>query len=568
MMHRTISDSEKTCSKNWIKDLCLLTLFIAILFGTMLGSRGFSVPDEGRYSEIPREMVERADYVTPYLNGIKYFEKPPLLYWLQAGSIKSFGLSEWSLRFPTALLALLGCLMTYAGARLLYNRQTGLLSAAILATNVLYFSMAHAITLDMTLSVILTGCLLAFIVGVEYPPGKQRRWFLWAMYAFSALAVLTKGLVGIVFPGMIIAIWIIACNQWRILKDLYIPSGIFIFLLITVPWHLLVQSANPEFFHFYFIEQHFERYFTMSAGRYKPNWFFIPIALLGFFPWVLFFIQAVYRELPRSWPALQTHKTGLFFILWVFLIFIFFSLSKSKLIPYILPIFPALAIITGRYLSNRIDVPITKGIRVGFRLLPICAILLAIALIYLPYTGGIPNLTLTHTVLRIVAATLLISTLITYIVYRRQSLRTSLIVLMMTFCTFLVSMVMAVPYVDTRSVKPLAAVLKPLLKTGDEVAVYELYYQDLPFYLRQKVTIVEWHNELDFGLRHQPEANEWMISYDTFWKRWDSPRRIFLVISQKRFEHVLKTNPQRKFHIIAETLDDVLVSNQKSSFQN
>jgi hypothetical protein len=125
-------------------------------------------------------------------------------------------------------------------------------------------------------------------------------------------------------------------------------------------------------------------------------------------------------------------------------------------------------------------------------------------------------------------------------------------------------MLTAVPYVDTRSVKPLATVLKPLLKAGDEVAVYEIYYQDLPFYLRQKVTIVEWHNELDFGLKHQPEAQEWMISYDTLWKRWDSKKRIFMVISHGRFEHVTKTNPQRKFYVIADTLDDVLVSNQKS----
>jgi 4-amino-4-deoxy-L-arabinose transferase-like glycosyltransferase len=543
---------------SWLKDLCLMTLLIALLFGAFLGSRAFSVPDEGRYSEIPREMVERGDYVTPYLNGIKYFEKPPLLYWLQAGSIKAFGLSEWALRLPTALAALLGCLMTYAGARLLYNRRTGWLSGLILSSGILYFAMAHSITLDMTVSIAITASLLAFIVGVQYPPGTKRRWFLWAMYAFAGLAVLTKGLIGIVFPAMIIGAWILICRQWQLLKHVYLPSGILLFLVITVPWHWLVQSANPEFFHFYFIEQHFERYFTMSAGRYKPVWFFIPIALLGFFPWILFLTQAIYRQVrPMQKPVL-------FLLLWAGLIFIFFSFSKSKLIPYILPIFPPLAIITGRYLSNRMDEPSTKGIRVGFQLLPLCAIVMGLLIAYSPYIARIPELTATSFALRTVAAALLISALLTYIAYRCCSLRTTIMVLLLTNSAFLISITTLVPHVDLRSTKPLVTVLKPLLKHGDEVIAYGLYYQDLPFYLRQRITVVEWVGELEFGLRHQPAAKEWIISKDTFWNRWNSDKRVFVVVSQRRYSEISQQHPpgSRPPHVLAKSWEDLLISNQ------
>ncbi|MFU8797455.1 MAG: glycosyltransferase family 39 protein [Gammaproteobacteria bacterium] len=537
----------------WFKDLALLTLFIALLFGAFLGTRPFSVPDEGRYSEIPREMVERADYVTPYLNGIKYFEKPPLLYWIQAASIKTFGLSEWALRLPTALIALLGCLMTYMGGRLLYDRKTGFLSGIILATSILYYAMAHSITLDMAVSVALTACLLAFIMGMQYPPGMKRRWLLSAMYIFAGFAVLTKGLIGIVFPAMIIGAWILVCHEWRSLKHMYLPSGVLLFLVIVLPWHILVQQANPEFFRFYFIEQHFERYFTMNAGRYKPDWFFIPITLIGFFPWIVFLGQAITQQI-----RMRT-KREIFLLLWAGLILIFFSLSNSKLIPYVLPIFPPLAIITGHYLTKKN----TQGIRIGFHLLPLSAIAIALAVVYLPTFGNIPHLMATQAALRHIAIVLLIGTIVTYLVYRWKSLNTALITLTISSSIFLISIILAVPHVDTRSVKPLATKIIELIKPTDQVVAYGLYYQDLPFYLQQKIIVAEWIGELEFGLRHQPEATEWMINNAIFWPKWDDKKqRIYMVISQKRFAEVVKNAPlERKFFIIQETLDDLLVTN-------
>lgn len=263
--------------KTWLTDILLLCLLIGGLFSFMLGSRPLNVPDEARYSEIPREMLASHDFVTPHINGVKYFEKPPLIYWLQAASLKTFGLNEWSIRGTDALLALLGCLGTYFAARKLYDRKTGLFAAITLSTSLLYFVLARVITLDMSVSVFISFALFSFIL----------RYYYW-VYIFAALAVLAKGLIGIIFPGSIILLWLIYTGHWKILRECKLISGTLIFLAITLPWHILVQIKNPEFFNYYFITQQFSRYLTMSAGRYEPIWYFVPMLLLGLFPWTGF----------------------------------------------------------------------------------------------------------------------------------------------------------------------------------------------------------------------------------------------------------------------------------------
>ena len=178
----------------WFFDCFWLALFLCLLFGWMLGSRALGVPDEGRYSEIPREMLWFHDFITPHLDGIKYFEKPPLLYWMQAGMMSWFGVNEWALRVPTAIMAGVGCLSTYATGRFLFDRRTGVLAALLLATSPLYFVMARSITTDMTVSVWITLTLFSFIVAMNLSPDSlAQRNMCWLMFASAALAVLTKG---------------------------------------------------------------------------------------------------------------------------------------------------------------------------------------------------------------------------------------------------------------------------------------------------------------------------------------------------------------------------------------
>lgn len=554
-------------TRTWLFDGLILAVGLTLFFTWLLGSYALGVPDEGRYGEISREMLANHNFLTPHLNAIKYFEKPPLFYWLGALTQKFFGLNEFAVRLPAAFTAILGCLLVYAAARRLYDRNTGLLASVILATSILYFTLGHLATPDMLVSVCVTGTLLCFLLSTE-TMGSQRRYLMYGAYLFAALAVLAKGLLGILFPLVIIGLWIGLLQQWRTIKYLYLPSGLLLFLLIAAPWHFLVQGANPEFFRFYFIEQHFLRYLTISAGRYKPDWFFIPILFLGFMPWIVFLPAAIKAQLPRHWRQRQDYRRGLFLLLWAVVIFGFFSFSKSKLITYILPVIPPLAILVGRYLAVRWQRPATKtAIKPACLVLMGLVWLLAIAVICL--VQQFPNIISAAAALRlIIPVTLWVLgiTLAAFIICRhseggrRNEMRVTIVILITSTALSLLLLVPIMRHVHLGSIKPLVKTLKPLLTPGAEVAAYDQYYQDLPFYLQQSVTVVDSPGELKFGMRYE-DTSAWMIDKKTFWRRWQTAQQIFVVMPWISYSAL--TRPiVGQCYLVAQTSTEVLLTNQ------
>jgi len=546
-----------------VRDLMLLTVALCVFFLFMLGNRPLSVPDEGRYVEIPREMVATGDYLTPRLNGLKYFEKPVLFYWLEAFSIKLFGLNEFTLRLWPALFALFGCLgVAVTGARL-FGRLSGLLASAILATSLLYYGMSRAIILDMPVTVLITLALLSFLIGIQEAPGKRRLLYLGAFYAFTALAVLAKGLIGLLIPGMVISAWIVLFNEWRILRTIYLPAGTALFLLIAAPWHILVNRANPEFFHFYFIQEHFLRYLTTMHSRYQPAWFFVPIVLLGLFPWSAFLIQAVKHNLPSSWQDRHEHRNAVFLMLWAGLVFLFFSASGSKLVPYILPVFPPLALLIGRYLADardRIDFP---GVHVGYAILLAASLLLAAGFLFLPYYWPDPAEAQILGIYRYtIALTLAIGAAAAWGLARYRGFRLALVALGITAGLFLVQVNAAAPRADQKSIKNFALMLKPMLKPGDEVATYQEYYQDLPVYLERRITVVDWRGELDFGTDAE-DTKGWMINSAELWKRWQGPNTMYMLLEIEKYELLLK-DARLTLYPMARNQRNILVTNREA----
>ncbi len=565
--HKTIimNLSTKQTGRLEMRDLILLTVLCCVFFTFMLGNRALSVPDEGRYVEIPREMVQTGDYITPRLNGVKYFEKPVLFYWLEAFSIKLLGMSEFTLRLWPALFTLFGCLAVgVAGARL-FGRLTGLLASVVLATSLLYYALGRAIILDMPVSVLLSLALLSFLIGTHETPGLKRRLYLWGFYAFCALAVLAKGLIGIVIPGMIIGAWIMLLGEWRLLKTIYLPSGLAVFLLIAAPWHLLVGRANPEFFNFYFIHEHFQRYLTKVHGRYQPVWFFIPIVFLGLFPWSAFLVQAIKHNTPSSWRERHEHRDALFLILWAGLVFIFFSISDSKLVPYILPVFPPLALLIGRYCAASWDSRDFPGIRAGYTAFLIAALLLAAAFIALPYyrpaSVDIGELRALGAWRIVFACTLAAGAAFAWGLAKYRRFRLAFIAVTVFSALFLIEINAAAPLVDAKSVKTLAIALKTHLKPGDEVASYQTYYQDLPVYLEKRITVVDWKGELEFGTRVE-DTSQWMIDSPTFWKRWKNPATMFMMTDINTY-NTLRKDQRLKLFPLAQNSRNILVSNKE-----
>jgi 4-amino-4-deoxy-L-arabinose transferase-like glycosyltransferase len=533
-----------------LRDAVVLALLIGLFFALLLGSRPLSVPDEGRYAEIPREMVVTGDWITPRLNGVKYFEKPPLVYWLTALSIKLFGLSEWSVRFVPACFALLGCLSVYMAATRLFNRRVGILSALVLATTLLYYALSRIVILDMPVTALLTLSLFAFLIALREPAGGKRRALFYVFYAGCGLTMLTKGLIGVVIPGMIIFVWMLVMNQWSILRSLYLPSGIALFLLIAAPWHILVQRANPEFFHFYFVHEHFERYLTKVHARYKPFWFFIPVLVGGLFPWSAFLVQAIRQALPR-WRDRHLHRETVFLLLWAGLVFVFFSASSSKLMPYILPVFPPLALIIGKYLADAWKQGAIPGFHGAYVGLFFLALALASALVLLPRLRPEIDLAVFRPHVIALIVILLAGTAITWFQKKQHGVQRSLAALFIATSLFLVTANTAMPHLDRRSMKDESLLLKPLLRPEDEVMSYHTYYQDLPVYLERKITVVEWTGELDFGTTVE-DTSSWMIKEDEFWLRWNGPNRVFLVTNQENYVRLI-TGGLKHYRIVEQS---------------
>lgn len=328
----------------------LLIVFAAGWFCN-LGYRHLVRPDEGRYAEIAREMVASGDWVTPRLNGYKYFEKPALQYWATAAAFSLFGQNEWAARLWPGLTGFLGVLLVFLTGKRLFGPAAGLYGTAVAASSALYVFIGHALSLDMGLAFFMSVCVFAFALAQHdgTDPRVRGRWMLLA-WAAAALAVLSKGLVGVVLPAAAVALYVLVERDWKRLAQLHLVSGGILFLAIAAPWFIAASVVNPEFFRFFFIHEHFERFLTREHGRYQPLWYFVPVILLGILPWAVSLVPALWRAWARD--AQARFQPRRFLLLWCAVVLAFFSASQSKIGSYILPIFPALALLVGAYLAS------------------------------------------------------------------------------------------------------------------------------------------------------------------------------------------------------------------------
>jgi 4-amino-4-deoxy-L-arabinose transferase-like glycosyltransferase len=569
-------------------DLLILSLFLAALFGFKLGERALWSPVEGHYAEIAREMVVSGDYLTPSLAGMKFLEKPPLFYWLESVNIKLFGLNEWSLRLWPAMFGMIGCLAVYFAGSRLFERRVGLISSAVLATSALWYVMGHVINLDMAVSALITCALLSFLVGSVEQPGYKRRFAMWTFFVFSALATMTKGLIGIVIPAMVIGSWILILKDWGILRTMYLPSAVSLFLLIAAPWHVLISRENPDFLRSYLFDEHFQRYFTKPEGPFEQPWAYIPVLLLGLFPWAVFMLQGLRHSLRFPRQQRHQHKEVIFLVLWAGLIFLFFSASSYKSIPYILPMLPPLAILIARYIAAAWESPRISGVSAGSFILLVVLSLSVIAGLagpqhYLERYSEWPNMGVPRAEATVVSTRLEygdLSALTPYIHAQsailvlvgvsaivlgfgnRRAFGWGFLSLTLTWALFLVVLNSSLPLMDQRrSVKALAAVLTSQINPADEVASYHAYYQDLPVYLQRPVAIVGWKGNLQFGVEVNERSGGWMTDDASFWKRWNSPVTVYMLTEQETYDK-LRSESFFKSRVVARGLYDVLLSNK------
>ncbi|OHE71390.1 MAG: hypothetical protein A2007_02780 [Verrucomicrobia bacterium GWC2_42_7] len=546
------------------KDLILLVSVLGLLFFLTIGRRPLANPDEGRYAEIPREMVVSGDWVTPRLNGVLYFEKPPLFYWMQAAAIKVGGLGESTLRLSNSLLGLLGCLITYAFGAYIFNRRIGLYAGFILGTSMMFFVLSQIITLDMAVSVFVTMALFAFIAG-EKSRGLGRRLFFWLFYASMAFATLSKGLIGFLIPCTIVFMWTVFLGRWREIKKYYLISGGVIFFAIATPWHILCAMKNPSFAWYYFINEHFLRYLTPGHARVKPWWFFIMTFAVGSFPWLVFLPQSIGYAIKRVKKISEERKIFLFLSLWIVFVIAFFSISKSKLIPYILPTMPPFALIIACFLaeaSQNLKKYETR-LKWGYYSYGILLGILALSFPVIAYfkfeilydLSGVGYWLLLPPVTFLLASIIMMTT----IHKRRLSACFSFTILTMV-AVFLATNTIA-GQCQRPGTRQVAQSLKPYLKAEDKVFMLFDYYQDFPVYLSRLVGVAyNIPGEQAYGL-HQEDLSNRYPDEKTFESLWISETRVYALSKKDQFEGFINRPFAPKTYIIDEDENFVVFTN-------
>jgi 4-amino-4-deoxy-L-arabinose transferase-like glycosyltransferase len=311
-----------------------LLLALAWLAAT-IGARPLAVPDEGRYVGIAWSMLTSGDWLVPHLNGLPYFHKPPLFYWITAASLSLFGSHEWATRLAPLFGAALGTGSAWLFARRWFGHRTGQLTLLALATQPLFFLGAQFANLDM----LVAGCIGATVAAFAHAAlleaqGTRSRGALAAGYFLAALGMLAKGLIGIVLPGMVLVAWLLLQRRpWVLLRLLWLP-GIALFLAVAAPWFVAMQREFPDFAHYFFVVQHFDRFAQNGFNNQQPVWFYVAVLGLLALPWSAW-VLAGRAQGPLADPE-RRHLRQLLW-LWVAVPLVFFSLPASKLVGYIFP---------------------------------------------------------------------------------------------------------------------------------------------------------------------------------------------------------------------------------------
>ncbi|HEY2783054.1 MAG TPA: glycosyltransferase family 39 protein [Steroidobacteraceae bacterium] len=531
-----------------------LAALISLVWLTSLSGRPLFNPDEGRYAEIPREMLQSGDWVVPHLNGLAYIEKPPLQYWATAAAYRLFGVNEFSARLYMALTALAGAALAGFLAARLFGVEAGWRAAAILSAMFMFVVLGQLITLDMSLTFWMTVSLAGFLLG-QVPGPTQRRWMLLA-WAGAACGVLTKGLVAAAIPAAVLVIYSLWSRDFSPWRKLHPALGAPLFLAITVPWHWLAARRLDDFLQFFFVHEHFARYLTPSADRQEPWWFFGWVFLAGTVPWTV----PALRVVISGWRAPASpgqFRPTLFLWIWVIFICVFFSLSDSKLMPYILPVIPALAVLIASLPAAALkrDLLVTSILTTAVALALGAATFDLSALI--PPSGGRPYFLLLAKPARDVAAVLLVSGLYVWVRGAREVTRSG-VVLGVGWCLGVLILVRAATLVGPiYSGIDMAAAL-PAAERDAPMYSVRTYDQSLTFYLQRTVRLVEYRGELEYGLRRAPDRE--IANVDAFLKEWDSLRRAYAVMDKRTFDKFKERGvPMRS---IGQTVSQVMVARQ------
>lgn len=338
---------------------------IAIIFlwlAATAGLRRFTAPDEGRYAGVALEMLRSGDWLVPRIDGLPFFHKPPLFYWIGAASMSVFGPSEWPARLPSVLGATLAASALLVFARQWADDASAAVATVVLVTMPFFYVGAQFANLDM----LVAGCIAATVLAAAHAALAKEHGGAWhgalaLAFAMAALGVLAKGLIGFVLPGAIFVAWCLVRRRFGTAWMLAWWPGWCIFLAMAAPWFIAMQWRYAGFYDYFVVTQHFRRFASAGFNNAHPFWFYVPVIVGLTLPWFTWIgwagWQATKRRRTGQPPASAAASTALsdvdrLMLVWFVVIVVFFSLPQSKLIGYVLPALPPLAWFVARALQG------------------------------------------------------------------------------------------------------------------------------------------------------------------------------------------------------------------------
>jgi len=539
-----------------------------LIYLPRLGTPALWEPDEGRYAEIAREMLVSGDYVTPRDDWVRYFEKPPLVYWTTAATIRLLGRNETAVRLPIAIASIVQIVLTQILAEVMFGPAAGAGAALCLALSPLFFGFGRFLTLDPVLAMFVTAALACIYLAVRKPPVSAGWKWLYLAAVCAALGTLTKGPVALVLTGGVGAVYLLIEKRGRELAQVpWLGCGL-IFAAITLPWFALVSSRNPGFLRFFLIHEHLQRYAVSTEHAWGP-YFFVVAVIAGMWPWICFTPIAIRAMLwpntiqdPNRVAILKPLETEVnrapadagsalrFTLIWFAVVFLFFSIPRSKLGSYILPGIPAAAILAGYGLSllPQID---PRRVSRGLGILASLNIVIALAtLLVVPHVKelrALPALRLDLLIgLGAMAAGSVAASLLWRATRHAPAVAGAIALGMIVTLGAMAKAREDAAALD--SYRELARAIAHELRPGCVMASYRHHVQALPFYTGWPEVLVGYRGELAPWGSSVDAAAAFINTDDALRSVWGSGRCVILVINRPDFEVVgptLTPQPRR-----------------------
>jgi hypothetical protein len=595
-----LQEVQKTSNYRWAAFAAFL-LFAIVYLGS-LTSPALLDDADASHSEAAREMFARGDYVTLHINGVRYLEKAPLLYWLVAFGFGVFGVGELAVRLPSALAMFLLMWLAYRWSRRAFNERVGIYAALFIASTVGFYLFSRILIPEALLSLLIAAALWFFLTALE-PDAGAWRWY--AGYSAVALAVLAKGLIGMIFVGAIMFTFVLLTGDWRRWREFRLFSGTLLFLLIAAPWHLLAGYRNKGFFWFYFVNEHFLRFL---GRRYPKDYSKLPaylywtLHLAWLFPWSMYFPLV----LKDSWQKLRSQvavarfdaRSRLLFWLWSGIILVFFAFSTNQEYYTFPAYFPLIVLLAVAVSSSEVDEAGSKRsawLIGATALVAIASVISGCLLVaglwssrHLPFVPDIGTVLAKHDLANdtlsmshmldlsgesfaalrlpaiLAAIAFLLGPLASLILRWKRRSWAATWTMAVTMTVFLFAAHIALerfePYLSS---KPLAQKIAPELHANDRVMIYgdQSFGSSLLFYLQRPIELVNGKSSSMWFGSTFPDVPKIYLSDADLLHEWGSTTRIFLFVTsyQKAQVESLIQGPK---YVVAESSGKTIYSNQ------